>query len=260
MFGSSRCSSVKFNDKSSLTGVSKLISSSETEVSSIKSTGVSSTTSTGVSSIIPAAVSSTTSTGVSSIISAAVSSRIGVSSTIVESSIASTTGSASTSVVSISLVIEIVSSSGSSTISIPKFSAVSNLGSACSSSLREADVIIFESSSVESAIVSSVSSLPKNPPSSLFSIIPKSSSVSCDSGSLFFISLRFDLSELISSLRFERSATICCKRDISTAAVPGAGVVFSCSIPVLSDTSESVFLISFTNGAETVLSFSTVKS
>ena len=94
----------------------------------------------------------------------------------------------------------------------------------------------------------------------MFSIIPKSSSVSCDSGSLFFISLRFDLSELISSLRFERSATICCKRDISTAAVPGEGVVFSCSIPVLSDTSESVFLISFTNGAETVLSFSTVKS
>ena len=94
----------------------------------------------------------------------------------------------------------------------------------------------------------------------MFSIIPKSSSVSCDSGSLFFISLRFDLSELISSLRFERSATICCKRDISTAAVPGAGVVISCSIPVFSDTSESVFLISFTIGAETVLSFSTVKS
>ena len=100
-------------------------------------------------------------------------------------------------------------------------------------SLKSAVLRIFESSSVERAIVSSPSSPEKKPVSSFeesSSITGSSTAISseiipCDSlaagAGAAFISSRLFLRVLISSLRFERSATICCKSELSTLDVDG---------------------------------------
>ena len=139
------------------------------------------------------------------------------------------------------------------------------------SSLKSAVFKMLESSSVERAIVSSPSSPEKKPVSSLesSSITGSSTAISseimpCDSAAgagAAFISSRLFFNVLISSLRLERSATICLRSELSTLETAGSSEVISSDISSGSAASSTIpALISFTTGAAFILPSPTERS
>ena len=186
-----------------------------------------------------------------------------ISSSITESSSSEVSISTLDSSVSSSISTEVSSicgSSGTTTVSESNASSVvlDRVGSVsfktvCASSVKSALFIIFSNSSPDNAIVSSVSSESKKPPDEVVSSSGISISSETSGCGIVFSVERSDKSffnELISFFKLDKSATICCKRLVSTTVEPSGTV--GCWTTASSWTPSSSFLslISFTIGAE----------